>query len=533
MRIVSKLLIILLFTRLGSAQNKFSRVYGNENLQQAYDIIEGNNGKYVIVGTYDIGGFQTEIFFSEIDTMGEPIFSKTLGDKIDSSANKVTHTFGNQAFCVSKTWDKGYIVSGESHDSTSSYADILVFKLDSLGDTVWLKAYGDEFHEYGNCIIEASDSSYVIAGTKEDFSSGVEVDALIFKINSSGDTLWTKTFGGDGQDVLKQVIETPDGGYMAAGYSNSWSLPWSNIYLVKLDKNGVIEWEKILGDFYDQRAFSIANTKDSGAIITGSTEGSAIDEKDAFLLKVNATGEQEWFRTYGGEGFDIANDVIQKQNGDIVLVGHTTSYGYGNEDVLVVSTNEEGVLKWARVYGGKFIDVGSSIINDSQNGGTIVGYTGSYGAGGLDMLVLGIDSNGEGDCIGLEISNISTDLISIKDSLVTTPIKKSFKVSSIKKIVGNTNIILNDVCQLVGFEYTKPDVSGLLKVIPNPAYGIIKIETGEVDYQIVELIDVKGQVMYSDKHRSDVLDINWLPSGLYLLNLYHDNGKQTARFFKE
>ncbi|MDP6825361.1 MAG: hypothetical protein QGI95_04465, partial [Dehalococcoidales bacterium] len=161
---------------------------------------------------------------------------------------------------------------------------------------------------------------------------------------------FTKTFGGEGDDVVYSVQQTADGGYVIAGYTVSYDLPAKEAYLVKTDGKGNEEWQRTFGGEEYDVANSVQQTADGGYVIAGYTE--SLGEKgDVYLIKTDGKGNEEWHRTFGGEEYDVAFSVRQTADGGYVIAGRTGSYGAGRSDAYVIKTDGEGSKEWHRAFG--------------------------------------------------------------------------------------------------------------------------------------------------------------------------------------
>ena len=163
--------------------------------------------------------------------------------------------------------------------------DFYLIKTNNLGDTSWTKTYGGNLNDIAYSVRQTSDSGYVIAGTTFSFGVGGS-DFYFVKTNAVGDTIWTKTFGFNGQENGFSVLQTNDGGYLVAG--NTDSIPTSSILLVKTNSLGIVSWSKILGIPNSDNVARCIMKKSSGYLVGGFTNGAGSGGYDIFLLRINA-----------------------------------------------------------------------------------------------------------------------------------------------------------------------------------------------------------------------------------------------------
>ncbi len=192
------------------SSSTFQRTYGSEYGNKGNAIIEGKEGEYIIAGWYDVNAlFSAEFYLLGIDSIGDTLWTRTYGEKVDSAANR--NGAGNEGFSVIQAFDGGYLLTGEVHGFGSGTYDMYAVRLDESLDTMWSKTYGGADAEIAYSMIQASDTCFVLAGYSESFGAGIR-DFYVVKIDDSGDTLWTRTIGGVQSEVAHEIIQTFDGG---------------------------------------------------------------------------------------------------------------------------------------------------------------------------------------------------------------------------------------------------------------------------------------------------------------------------------
>ena len=144
----------------------------------------------------------------------------------------------------------------------------------------------------------------------------------------------------------------------------------------------------------DDFGYAVCEGNDGSIIITGMTKSSGDFNGDAWLLKIDSEGNEIWEKTYGGNGIDLSRHVLSTSNG-YIMIGNTTSYGNGNNDIFVIKVDEEGSQEWSSTFGGIGTDIGRKIIKYSNEGFVLIGYTDSYGEGnGFNNWLIKIDELG-------------------------------------------------------------------------------------------------------------------------------------------
>jgi len=202
-------------------------------------------------------------------------------------------------------------------------------------------------------------------------------------------TEWTQTYGGTGNDVAWAVVQTSDGGYAIAGYTNSYGAgtrTTSNFWLVRTNSTGNMLWSRIYGGASADYAYSVVQTGDGEYALAGYTDSYGADG-DSWLVKTDSTGNMLWNKTYGGAVWDYAQSVVQTGDGGYALAGYTTSYGSGWQFFLV-KTDFAGAMQWNKTYGGTDTEAAYSLVQTGDGGYALAGYTLSYGAGNYDFWLV-------------------------------------------------------------------------------------------------------------------------------------------------
>ena len=232
-------------------------------------------------------------------------------------------------------------------------------------ETLWTRTYGGSGDDEAYSVQQTADGGYIVAGYTYSFGAGGD-DFYLVRTNSQGDTLWTRTYGGDSLDCAYSVHQTADGGYIVAGYTYSFGAGLDDFYLVKTNSLGDTLWTRAYGGSNYDDARSVQQTTDGGYIVAGYTWSF-----DADLVKTNSQGDTLWTRTYGGSNGDDAYSVQQTADGGYIVAGDTWSFGAGRNDFYLVKTNPMGDTLWTRTYGGRGNDSARSV-QQTTDGGYIV-----------------------------------------------------------------------------------------------------------------------------------------------------------------
>jgi hypothetical protein len=319
---------------------------------------------------------------------------------------------GDIAYSVIQTSDAGLVVTGRRGEAGSF--DAILAKFDSSGNHMWTKAM-DERGQV-NYVIETHDGGIVGAGS---FHGGASyIDFLLGKFDSTGNLLWSVALGASGysEDAAASVTETSDGGFVVTGISSTLGAGGGDLILAKFDSTGSFLWAKTLGGNSQDCGRCVIQTFDGGLVVTGLTESFGAGDWALLLSKFDSAGNHLWTRTLGGSAGETGNSVIQTSEGGFVVTGYTWSFGEGSSDLLLAKFDASGNHLWTRTLGGSGEDWARSVTQTSDGGLVATGTTHSFGAGGYDLLLARFDASGN-TCLG----EFVTPTITSPSPTITTP----------------------------------------------------------------------------------------------------------------
>ena len=305
--------------------------------------------------------------------------------------NKIVGGTEEMAYSVQQTSDGGYILAGSTGSYTAGSWDFWLLKIDSNGNKEWNKTFGGADVEEATFVQQTSGGGYILAGSTESYGAGSR-DAWLVKTNSKGHKVWDKTFGGTGWDEAHSVQQTTDGGYIFAGHKSFYDAPL--FWLVKTDSRGHKVWDKTFGEADGQEAYSVQQTSDGGYILTGCIASYDAGLNDAWLVKTDSKGNKVWDKALGGTDGDVAVFVQQTTGGGYILAGGTNSYGTNSNNAWLMKTDFKGNEEWNKTFGGTDDDMAFSVQQTSDGGYILTGYTESYGAGSRDVWLVKTDFKG-------------------------------------------------------------------------------------------------------------------------------------------
>jgi len=329
----------------------WEKTYGGMARDVAWSVQQTADGGYIIAGyTYSFGSGDGDVYVIRTDSSGDTLWTRIYGG---------TSHDGGQS--VQITADGGFIIAGSTLSFGIGQEDVYLVKTDSLGNVMWEKTYGDTLPDYGCSVAKTSDDGYIIAGTLSLTAGGRDV--YLVKTDIDGDTLWTRTYGGIRDEWAGNVQQTADLGYIIVGFTLSFGADYGDYYLVKTDADGDTIWTKTYGGEISEWGYSVQQNVDSSYVIAGWSDsyGSCY----VYFIKVDAFGDTVWTRTYGGIGVDAGFDMQKTADGGYIIVGSTTSFGAGAEDVYLIKISPEHGIDEERVETAKCRHFGATIISGS------------------------------------------------------------------------------------------------------------------------------------------------------------------------
>jgi len=389
----------------------WQKSFGGAQDELGYSIIQTNDRGYIIAGSTtsnddDISGnhsIYSDFWIVKINNTGTLQWQKCYGGTNNEGATSII-----------QTTDGGYAITGYATstdgDVTGNHGgeDYWVVKINSTGTIQWEKSYGGTGDDYANKIIQTYDGGYAIIGYS--YSSDGDVtgnhgngDCWLVKTDSAGTIQWQKCYGGSQLDQANSIVQTADSGYAIAGYTNSsdgdvtgWHSGYDvnlssytfDFWVIKTNMSGTIQWENCYGGSWYDEANAILQTSDGGYILAGETgsidgdvTGDHANSNDDWVIKLDSTGTLQWEKCYGGSIGDWANSIIVDNGGGYVFAGTVNSNDgdvtgfHGDVDYWIVKIDTSGSIVWEECLGGSAGDEANAIIQTSDNGYAIAGWS--------------------------------------------------------------------------------------------------------------------------------------------------------------
>ena len=309
----------------------FSAAYGGRNADVANAVLEVNDGFMLAGTTSSFGNRVQSMYLAKIAKDGKLMWQKAYySDKDD-------YYSGNDLVKISE--DNLLIAGTEDHVKFfSSQVNFYLNAINTDGQKNGIKRYGGEDPERANSIISVNDG-YVIAGETDTWGHG-RLDAYVIKIDKDGNRIWHNAFGFEDDESANQIIATGDGGYVLVGTTDSHFRSQKNVYVVKLNADGNREWQSFYGSREDDEGFGIVESE-GGYVVAGYTKGTDNYDSDVYIIKIDKNGNVIWEKRYGSSKDDRANAIIKVEDG-FAVAGYSTSIESYSKDVYLLKIDENG-----------------------------------------------------------------------------------------------------------------------------------------------------------------------------------------------
>lgn len=355
----------------------WSVTYGGADYDVCFDAIQSSDGGFLQVGgsyTFSIG--DEDGYLVKTSSSGSFLWSKIYGG-----------LQRDHLWTLIQTSDGGYLLGGGTYSFGSGSENAWAVKTNASGDTVWTRAYGGNHYDRIYDVIEVSDG-YFLGGYTYSYGAG-GADFWVIKTDFNGIPLFTRTFGGPGQDYCHFITEAVDGDIVLAGYTDSFGAGEKDFWLVKMTDDGDSVLSRTYGSVGSDQCRGGAKTSDGGYVLTGTTDPDENSISDIWLVRTAYNGDSLWSGTYGGGASDWSLSVEQTPEGGFILTGATYSYNpSGSTDAFLLKVAENGSEVWFDLYGGTGIDEGHAAARASDGGYFMAGNTRSFGGGEDDLWLV-------------------------------------------------------------------------------------------------------------------------------------------------
>ena len=369
---------------------RFTTTFGGSLNDKAYSGLQTSDGGYILAGYTQTGSSCDYVMYVvKTDTGGNEIWSQTYyREESDCDDYDIIRD-------IKQTSDGGYILTGSAQIVGDQ--DAALVKIDADGNEEWFKTfngvYGFVEDDQAYSVLQTSDGGYIVAGKEK--SPGSIDNIYILKTDSSGNQEWAKNLEQNGQDSYgNEIVEVSDGGYVVAGAIFNGTD--SDAYIMKINSSGDVEWINTYGNSGngDTESFeSIKNTLDGGYIAGGRIEISwPGGDSQFYLVKTDVSGNQEWVKTYqSGDTSDqeIIHHLNTTNDGGYIMVGNPNK-GY----IYLLKVDASGNEVWSKSFGDGSDDYNAWHVEQTSDAGYII-MGDNYSSGQRDMLLIKVDHNGD------------------------------------------------------------------------------------------------------------------------------------------
>ncbi len=387
MSLMSSLLFLLIATSAADADT-WAKTYGGSSSDFANAIQQTSDGGYIAAGgNSSLSAGYYDFWVLKLDGSGNVKWQQNYGGAKSDTVKS-----------IKQTSDRGYIAVGYTESfcswNCSGYGDAWVLKLDSTGNIEWQKTYGDSRADSAQSVQQTSDGGYIVAGYTYSIGSA-HGNAWLLKLNPLGDIEWQKVYGGDVGERADVVLQTSDGGYIIGG---SAGLRNGDAWILKLDSGGNIEWQMAYGGVNGESVESIYRATGGGYWVLANIAGIP------WILKLESTGDIEWQKMYWKEGYGGYPSGHLTADGGFIVVSDAAGASPTGYDFWALKLDANGNIEWQRTYGGSGFDSARSVQQTSDGGYIMAGFTSSFGAVNVDAWIVKLDASGSvADCSGVII----------------------------------------------------------------------------------------------------------------------------------
>jgi hypothetical protein len=350
-------------------QTVWEKTFGGNEDDVAQSIVSLTDGESAIAGTCRSFGAQaTDICLMRMDPNGEIEWKLLLGGAKDEEARQVI-----------KSQDGNLLVFGRSKSySKNDDFDFYLAKVSIQGEKIWEKTFGGDRDEVAGGIALASDGSMFVVGDSNSYKRKYN-DIYIAKLEKNGEMITSYMIGSKKEDSAQAITRTKDGNMVLVGYRETGRAGDRDFLIMKLDTNGNKIWSKTYGEYDIDRLNSVVATDDGGIVATGSTRSYKSALTDLSVMKLDTNGMMAWHKIYGFKYYEYGNGVTKLSDGGFMVSGGTSSLGKGDHDLYMLAFDKTGAITWSHVYGGRDKDSGTGIAQLDDGSVVSVGNTASFG----------------------------------------------------------------------------------------------------------------------------------------------------------
>lgn len=356
----------------------WNQTYGGQYTDIGRALVEVSTSGFAIVGyTASKGAGNYDVWLIRTDQTGSLLWDQTYGGIAnDMGASLIECSQG------------GFAIVGTTESFGTGDEDAWLIRTDADGNLLWNRTFGGSGNDRGQTIVECQNGGFAIGGYSESFGAGLE-DFWLIHTNTTGHLLWHRTYGGYNRDFGYSLVEANSGGFVLIGETASFGAGDNDVWLVRTNTTGHLLWHRTYGGSGSELGYSIIEVTTGGFGIIGWTYSFGVGSSDVWLIRVDSNGNHVWNHTFGQDFGDWGVTLAETNDGGFVLVGDSEIPGpEWSAQILLIRTEQNGTLRWIKTYGGSNYDSGSALIEIHNDTYAITGFTQSYGTGSRDVWLL-------------------------------------------------------------------------------------------------------------------------------------------------
>jgi len=438
-------------------------------------------------------------------------------------------------YAISITHDSSFIVAGYTTSFGAGAGDVFLLKINSNGDTLWTRTFGGSSTDVGWSVDATTDRGFIIAGETQSFGYGGS-DIYVIRTDSVGNILWSRTFGGTRDDAGRAIKQTSDGGYIIAGHINDSAGVGGSVFVLRLSPQGDSLWSRAIMPQGSSKAFSVVQTLDGGYVVAGSV---VFGLPVGYIVRLNQSGDSLWSRTIsGGDGASLSEVQLTSDGGFVTVGSSAFPYWY----LTVTKWTSQGTMQWSRLYPSPLSppsDARGRGIKQLADGGYIVCGIASTFTPTSKVFVLRLTS--QGDTLWTKV--FGTGNLNHGNSIVAPQTTEYLIAGSTTSFgSGGFDVYVLRLSTITGVQDDSgepvPTSSHLRQNYPNPFNSSTVIEFALpkrvfVDLRVFDVLGREIAILVHGERLAGSHRIQWhagnLPSGLYLCKLRAGEFLQTRK----
>jgi hypothetical protein len=369
----------------GAVAVNFERVVGGPDLDRGVFVEPTKDGGYVVVGvTRNTDGGDEDVYLVRLNAAGEVLWTHTYGGDDEDNG-----------WCVREVED-GYVIAGYTKSFGAGGYDGYLIRTDAKGEVRWSRLYGGQTDDRCWGLVVTADGGHALIGETVVAETDAR-DVWLIRTNAKGDERWSRTYGGNADDRGFAIVQAADDGFVLVGQTYSEGAGDRDVYVIKTDSTGEKVWSRTFGGTASDVGHGVDVAADSNFVVFGYTTSFARSGDDPYLIKIDAAGDTLWTRVLDFPGVSHSITGAQGALGGLFLVGFTHDPMSKATAALLIHTDDDGRAAWSKQFlptntGQSF---GYTVRATADGGCIFTGHTTERSAGELDLFVIKLDIEGQ------------------------------------------------------------------------------------------------------------------------------------------